>query len=55
MKQPVAVVLGVLAMIALIVGVDIAFFRDRFVLRLVVNIGIVAVFGGIYLAYRSRL
>jgi hypothetical protein len=39
----------VLAMIALIVGLDVLFFRDRFAARLVVNVGIVVVFLLIYL------
>jgi MFS-type transporter involved in bile tolerance (Atg22 family) len=44
-------VLYVLAMVALIVGVDFAFLRDRFGLRLIVNIGIVLVFAAVYLRF----
>jgi hypothetical protein len=42
MGRQVAVVLYVVAMIAVIVGVDFVFFRNRFWERLIVNIGIVA-------------
>ena len=45
MGRQVAVVLYVVAMVALIVGVDFAFLRHRFWERLIVNIGIVLVFG----------
>jgi hypothetical protein len=44
-----AVVLYVVAMVATIVGVDIAFFRNRFWERLTVNVGIVSVFAAFYL------
>lgn len=40
--------LFVFAMIAVIVGVDILFFREHFWPRLLVNIGIVAVFVAFY-------
>jgi hypothetical protein len=39
------------AMAAVIVGVDFAFFRNRFWERLAVNIGIVLVFGAFYLRF----
>lgn len=39
----------VLAMVALIVGVDIAFMRHHFWLRLATNIAIVAAFGAFWL------
>jgi hypothetical protein len=38
-------------MAAVIVGVDLAFFRDRFWERLAVNVGIVLVFGAFYLRF----
>jgi hypothetical protein len=44
-------VLYVLAMAAVIVGVDFLFFRNRFWERLMVNIGIVLVFGAFYLKF----
>ena len=47
----ITIVLYVVAMIALIVGVDVAFFRDRFWERLLVNIGIVLVFVAFYLRF----
>jgi hypothetical protein len=45
------IVLYVLAMVAVIVGVDILFFRHQFWARLIVNIGIVLVFGGFYFRF----
>jgi hypothetical protein len=47
----IAVVLYVLAMAAVIVGVDFAFVRSRFWERLIVNIGIVLVFAAFYLRF----
>jgi hypothetical protein len=51
MSRQIAVVLYVVAMIAVIVGVDVAFFRNRFWERLMVNIGIVLVFAAFYLSF----
>jgi hypothetical protein len=51
MGRQVAVVLYVAVMVAVIVGVDFAFFRNRFWERLMVNIGIVLVFGAFYLRF----
>jgi hypothetical protein len=51
MGRQVAIVLYVAAMVAVIVGVDFAFFRNRFWERLIVNIGIVLVFGAFYLRF----
>ena len=48
MGRQVTVVLYVVAMAAIIVGVDLAFFRNRFWERLAVNVGIVLVFGAFY-------
>jgi predicted cobalt transporter CbtA len=45
------IVLYVLAMVAVIVGVDILFFRHQFWARLLVNVGIVLVFGAFYLRF----
>jgi type IV secretory pathway VirB2 component (pilin) len=42
------------AMAAVIVGVDLVFFRNRFWERLTVNIGIVLVFAAFYLRYLRR-
>ena len=41
----------VVALIAVVVGVDVLFFRDRFWERLIVNIGIVLVFAAFYLRF----
>jgi hypothetical protein len=49
-----AIVLYVVAMAAVIVGVDFAFFRNRFWERLTVNIGIVLVFAAFYLSLLRR-
>ena len=51
MNRQIAVVLYVLAMAAIIVGVDLVFFRNRFGERLIVNIGIVLVFVIFYLIF----
>ena len=49
-----AVVLYVVAMVAVIVGVDLVFFRNRFWERLIVNIGIVLAFATFYLRFLRR-
>jgi hypothetical protein len=49
-----AVVLYVLAMVAIVVGVDVLFFRHQFWPRLIVNVGIVLVFGAFYLWFLKR-
>ncbi len=54
MGRQAVVVLYVLAMAAVIVGVDFAFFRNQFWERLTVNIGIVLVFGAFYLRFLGR-
>jgi hypothetical protein len=54
MGKQVAIALYVVAMAAVIVGVDIAFFRNRFFERLIVNIGIVLVFVAFYLRFVRR-
>jgi hypothetical protein len=51
----VGAVLYVAAMVAVIVGVDVAFFRGRLWERLMVNIGIVLVFIAFYLRFFRRL
>ena len=55
MDRQVAIALFVLVMVAVIIGVDIAFFRNRFWERLIANIGIVLVFADFYLAYGAKL
>jgi hypothetical protein len=53
-SRQVAVVLYVVAMAAVIVGVDFVFFRNRFWERLTVNIGIVLVFVAFYFRFLRR-
>ena len=47
-------VLYVLAMVAVVVGVDILFFRHHFWERLIVNVGTVLVFAAFYLRVLRR-
>ncbi len=54
MGRPVAVVLYAVAMAAVIVGVDLVFFRNLVWGRLTVNIGIVLVFAAFYLRFLRR-
>ena len=55
MRRPLVVVLYLVAMAAVIVGLDFTgFFRDRFWERLTVNIGIVLVFGAFYFRFLGR-
>ena len=51
MGRQVAIVLYVVAMVAVIVGVDVVFFRNRFWERLIANLGIVLVFVAFYLRF----
>jgi hypothetical protein len=48
------VVLYVVLMVAIVFGVDLLFFRNRFWERLIVNIGIVLVFAAFYLRFLKR-
>jgi hypothetical protein len=52
-RQAVAV-LYVLAMVAVVVGVDILFFKHQFWARLAVNVGIVLVFAAFYFRFLKR-
>ena len=54
MGRQVAVVLYVLAMVAVVVSVDILFFRHQFWERLIANVGIVLVFGAFYFRFLKR-
>jgi hypothetical protein len=49
MGRRVVVALYVVAMVAVIVGVDFAFFVNRFSERLTANVGVVLVFAAFYL------
>jgi hypothetical protein len=44
-------VLYVIAMVAVVVGVDVLFFRGHFWARLAVNVGIVLVFAAFYFRF----
>jgi hypothetical protein len=48
------IVLYVLAMVGIVVGVDVLFLRHHFWPRLIVNIGIVLVFGAVYWRFLRR-
>jgi len=54
MGRQAAAVLYVLTMVVVVVGVDILFFRDHFWERLMVNVGMVLVFGAFYLRFRQH-
>ena len=54
MDRKAAAGLYVVAMAAVIVGVDFMFFRNRFWERLAANIGIVLVFAAFYLRFLRR-
>ena len=54
MGKQAAIVLYVLALIAVVVGVDILFFRHHFWERLIVNVGIVLVFVAFYWRFMKR-
>jgi hypothetical protein len=54
MRRPAAVVLYVLALVAVVVSVDVLFFRHDFWDRLAVNVGVVAVFVAFYLRFLKR-
>ena len=54
MSRRIAIVPYVVAMVAVIVGVDLVFFRNRFWERLTANIGIVLVFLSFYLRFLRR-
>jgi hypothetical protein len=54
MGRQAGIVLYVLALVAVVVGVDVMFFRQHFWERLMVNVGIVAVFWAFYLRVLKR-
>lgn len=54
MADKVTVAIFVAAMVVVIVGVDIIFFRNLFWARLAANVGIVLVFGAFYFWYAGR-
>ncbi len=54
MGRQAALVLYLLALIAVVVSVDILFFRHQFWERLIVNVGIVLIFGAFYFRFLKR-
>jgi len=54
MGRHAVVVLYVLAMVAVVVAVDVLFFRNQFWARVTVNVGTVLVFGAFYLRFLRR-
>ena len=52
MGRQAAVALYVLTLVAVVVGVDVLFFRHHFWERLIANVGIVLVFAVFYLRFR---
>jgi hypothetical protein len=54
MPGKISVILYIVLMAAIIVAVDFLFFRHRFWARLIVNIGIVAVFAAFYSRFFKR-
>jgi len=51
MTKNMSVVLYIVVLIAVVVSVDLLFFKNRFWERLIVNIGIVLVFAAFYLRF----
>ncbi|MEO7041185.1 MAG: hypothetical protein ABI035_02885 [Gemmatimonadaceae bacterium] len=54
MSRNMLVVLYVAVLIAIVVGVDVQFFKNRFWERLMANIGIVLVFAAFYLRFVKK-
>jgi hypothetical protein len=54
MGRQTAVALYVIALVAVVVAVDVLFFRHRFWERLLVNVGIVMVFAAFALRFLKR-
>ena len=54
MGRQATVVLYVLALVAVVVGVDVLFFRNQFWERLMGNVGIVLVFAAFYFRFLKR-
>jgi hypothetical protein len=54
MRRGAAGVLYVLALLTVVVGVDLLFFRNQFWERLVVNVGIALVFAAFYFRFLKR-
>jgi hypothetical protein len=52
--RQIAIVLYVVPIVAVVVGVDILFFRGHFWERLMANVGIVLIFAAFYLRFVRR-
>ena len=55
MARQAVVVVCVLALVAVVVGVDVLFFRNHFRERLMVNAGIVLIFAAFYWRFLKHL
>lgn len=51
MATKTTIVLYVLALVVVVVGIDVLFFRQHFWPRLMVNVGIVLIFAAFYLRF----
>ena len=51
MRAPITVVFYLVVMVAVIFGLDFAFFKNRFWERLIANIGVVLLFAAFYLRF----
>jgi hypothetical protein len=54
MGRQAAIVLYVLALVVVVVGVDVLFFKHHLWERLIVNVGIVLVFAAFYFRFLKR-
>jgi predicted cobalt transporter CbtA len=54
MGRQAAIALYVLALVAVVVGVDVLFFRHHLWERLIANVGIVLVFAAFYFRFRKH-
>jgi len=54
MERKAGIALYVLALVTVVVGVDVLFFRHRFWERLMANVGIVLLFSAFYLRFLKR-
>ena len=51
MTRPIIIAVCIVAMVAVVVSVDLLFFRNHFWERLIANIGIVMLFAAFYLRF----
>jgi type IV secretory pathway VirB2 component (pilin) len=50
-SKPIMLAVYIAVMVVLVVGIDLLFFRNHFLERLIVNVGIVLVFAAFYLRF----